>query len=808
MKVSKLSLLSGLLGLVYALPVMASGGTSICDAVPGNLVANCGFETGDYSDWVTKAAPTGTDFGLIQYNVNSGTFAARFGAINGQSDYIDQFLPTTPGHSYRVSFFVDSGRLNQGGQFVANWDGTNILTISGQVGGGFQQYTFILTATSNNTDLQFGGFSPPAFYYLDDVTAVDTVAVAANLRAWGDNSQGELGNNSNSSSTLPVQVSGLAGVVAVAGGFDHTLALASAGTVWAWGYNQFGQLGNGGNTNSGTPVRVSGFTGAVAVAGGGSHSLALTNDGTVWAWGANQFGQLGNASNGSINVPVQLNLSGIVAIAAGGYPQGAGESSMALKSDGSVWTWGDNQYGELGNGGTANSNVPVKVGGLPGVMAIASGAYHSLALASDGTVWAWGDNQYGELGNGSMVNSNVPVQVSGLSGIVAISAGFYHSLALKSDGTVFAWGYNGDGELGNGGTANSNAPVQVSGLTGVVSIAGGGTQSLALTSTGTAWAWGGNQHGELGNGTQSNSNVPMGVSDITGAVAIAAGSYHSLAALGGNVPILTMNPSTLNFTADGQQTITITNSGVGPLRIGGIAVVGADSNDFGISGSCTNASLAPSASCTLAVAFGATAQGNRTAALLLMANAPGSPILVPMSGTGAVVTISASPSVSGVVSASAFGGFSAVAPGSWIEIYGSNLAASTAEWSTSDFTANVAPTSLNGVQVTIGGQNAFVDYVSASQVNAQLPSNIATGGPLQLTVTNAGLTSAPVNVTVNGTQPGYSRRRRFKSEAINTLARCCRTAVTRCLAEQSLASQHGPPSPAKRSPLMESGSAR
>ncbi len=387
-------------------------------------------------------------------------------------------------------------------------------------------------------------------------------------------------------------------------------------------------------------------------------------------------------------------------------------------------------------------------------MAIASGAYHSLALASDGTVWAWGDNQYGELGNGSMVNSNVPVQVSGLSGIVAISAGFYHSLALKSDGTVFAWGYNGDGELGNGGTANSNAPVQVSGLTGVVSIAGGGTQSLALTSTGTAWAWGGNQHGELGNGTQSNSNVPMGVSDITGAVAIAAGSYHSLAALGGNVPILTMNPSTLNFTADGQQTITITNSGVGPLRIGGIAVVGADSNDFGISGSCTNASLAPSASCTLAVAFGATAQGNRTAALLLMANAPGSPILVPMSGTGAVVTISASPSVSGVVSASAFGGFSAVAPGSWIEIYGSNLAASTAEWSTSDFTANVAPTSLNGVQVTIGGQNAFVDYVSASQVNAQLPSNIATGGPLQLTVTNAGLTSAPVNVTVNGTQPG------------------------------------------------------
>jgi uncharacterized protein (TIGR03437 family) len=192
------------------------------------------------------------------------------------------------------------------------------------------------------------------------------------------------------------------------------------------------------------------------------------------------------------------------------------------------------------------------------------------------------------------------------------------------------------------------------------------------------------------------------------------------------------------------------------LRIGGIAVVGANSGDYGISGSCSNATVAPAATCTLTVAFGATAAGNRTAAILVMANAPGSPLLIPLSGTGVAETVAASPSISTVMSASAFGGFSAVAPGTWVEIYGSNLAPDTRAWSETDFTGTTAPTTLDGVQVTIGGQNAFVDYVSSTpgQVNALLPSNISIGGPLQLVVSNGSLNSAPVNVTVNATQPG------------------------------------------------------
>jgi hypothetical protein len=150
----------------------------------------------------------------------------------------------------------------------------------------------------------------------------------------------------------------------------------------------------------------------------------------------------------------------------GAVPKIAGGAlqSLALKSDGTVWAWGNNQYGQLGNGATTDSSVPVEVQGLTNVVAIGSGAAHSLALRSDGTAWAWGNNYEGELGNGTLTNSNVPVEVQGLTNAVAIAAGYYHSLAVRSDGTVWAWGLNGNGQLGNGTTTNSSVPVQVHGF--------------------------------------------------------------------------------------------------------------------------------------------------------------------------------------------------------------------------------------------------------------------------------------------------------------------------------------------------------
>jgi len=348
--------------------------------------------------------------------------------------------------------------------------------------------------------------------------------------AWGDNRYGELGIGSYSDTNTPVQVPGLTGIVSVSAGGYHSLALTADGKVWAWGDNRFGQLGNGRSldNNSVVPVQVSGLTGILAISAGGAHSLALKSDGTVWAWGWNSYGQLGNGSNADSNVPVKLSgLTGVAAVyARGGH-------SLALTADGKVWAWGWNNHGQLGDGTGMNSNLPLEVWGPTGVVSISAGSSHSLALTSDGKIWAWGGNNFGQLGNGSNADSNVPVQVSGTTVTRSVSAGGFHSLALTSDGTVWAWGYNGNGQLGNGSNANSNVPVQVSGLTEVEFVSGGASNSVAVQSDGTVWAWGSNSYGQFGDGSNADSMVPVKsnfilVSDPRDVKSIGAGDFFSL----------------------------------------------------------------------------------------------------------------------------------------------------------------------------------------------------------------------------------------------------------------------------------------
>ena len=302
----------------------------------------------------------------------------------------------------------------------------------------------------------------------------------------------------------------------------------STGNVWAWGDNGFSELGNGTTVATSTPSQVSSLSGVVAIADGccdDEFSLSLKSDGTVWAWGGNGFGELGVGTNVPSSTPIAVSsLSGVIAIAAGW------DHSLAVKSDGTVWAWGLNANGELGNGSTTNSNTPVQVSNLSGVIAVAAGGSESMALKSDGTMWVWGYNGNGQLGLGTTSAAPVttPVQISGLSGVVAISAGNGSSLVLKNDGTVWAWGYNLDGRLGNGTTTSSTIPVQTSNLSGVVAISAAG-HSLALESDGTVWAWGSNGSGELGNGTTIGSTIPVQVSGLSGTTAIAAGSGYSMA---------------------------------------------------------------------------------------------------------------------------------------------------------------------------------------------------------------------------------------------------------------------------------------
>jgi alpha-tubulin suppressor-like RCC1 family protein len=401
------------------------------------------------------------------------------------------------------------------------------------------------------------------------LTAVASAAPGP-VMAWGFNSKGQLGNGSSGAgadSSTPVNVLGpggagtLSDATAVSSGNEHSLALRSDGSVWTWGYNGFGQLGNGSSgpgTDSLTPVQVLGpggigtLSGVTAIAAGAEHNVALEPDGSVWDWGSGGDGQLGNASLSDSPTPVQVlgtggvgTLSGVTALAAGLY------DSVALKSDGSVWDWGDDFHGELGDGSSglgALSSTPVQVlgpggvGTLSGVTAIAAGREHNVALRFDGSVWAWGDNSGGQLGDGSTSDRSTPVQVLGpggvgtLSGVTAIAAGQAHSLALRSDGSVWAWGGQ---YLGDGSVSGSVTPVQVVGqggigtLSGVTAIAAGTGHSLALEADGSVWAWGVNGSGQLGDGSTFDRATPVSVTGLgagtVGALGGGAQAFHSLA---------------------------------------------------------------------------------------------------------------------------------------------------------------------------------------------------------------------------------------------------------------------------------------
>src|SRR5256886_112853 len=302
------------------------------------------------------------------------------------------------------------------------------------------------------------------------------------------------------------------------------------GTVQCWGRNNFGQLGNGdGNlADSSVPVAVRGLTTATRVVTGDSHTCALLGDGTVQCWGVGDSGQRGDGTFNNIStVPVAVvGLSNAVAVAARGY------HSCALLGDGTVWCWGRNVDGQLGNGtrapvdcspGSCGSSTPVRVGGITGAAAVIAGGYHTCALFGDGTAQCWGRNDDGQLGDGTFTTSSTPVPVGGLTGAAAVSGGFYHTCALLGDGTVQCWGRNAEGQLGDGTTIGSRVPGRVAGLPSATAVSGGFQHTCALLSDGTVQCWGRNLEGQLGDGTTTSSSTPVRVVDVTGAIAVTGG---------------------------------------------------------------------------------------------------------------------------------------------------------------------------------------------------------------------------------------------------------------------------------------------
>jgi alpha-tubulin suppressor-like RCC1 family protein len=303
------------------------------------------------------------------------------------------------------------------------------------------------------------------------------------------------------------------------------------GTLWGWG----GQVAGGFNSTCGvpSPAPIAGLvSGITSVAANGGVVLALKSDGTVWSFGLSQVGAVGQGVQGAIVGPGQVpGLEGVVGVAEGH------DHSLALKNDGTVWAWGG--PGSTGEGyiyGGPTRPRPVQVAGLHDIVAVAAGDV-LLALQRDGSVWTWNDPNAASLRH-ALPPPNAPIQVPGLSDVTAVATGG-SSLALKRDGTVWAWGNNSWGQLGDGtiaghyladSTGRPQPPLQVHNLSQVVAVAEGARHSLALTSDGTVWAWGDNSEGKLGLEPASllYRPTPAPVPGLGGVTAIAAGGRFSL----------------------------------------------------------------------------------------------------------------------------------------------------------------------------------------------------------------------------------------------------------------------------------------
>lgn len=353
---------------------------------------------------------------------------------------------------------------------------------------------------------------------------------SSSIRCWGINLFGQLGDGTTVNKSTPVNLTSLgSNMQAIAGGGFHTCALTTIGDIKCWGYNDHGQLGDNAPGNKSTPGDVSGLSSRVKVmTTGGAHTCALTLDGVAKCWGYNGASQLGN-SGGITPVDVPGLRGGSLALAAGG------SHTCALTSTSGIKCWGSNAYGQLGDGTFVHKGAPVDVIGLSNsIMMVVTGGNHTCALTTTRSVKCWGRNNHGQLGIGATASQYSPVDLISISdSITMLAAGASHTCALTVSAKVKCWGNNEYGQLGDGTTLTQTQPVDVIGLTfDVIAIAAGASHTCALTTSHTVKCWGDNQYGQLGNGTTTREHTPvdiMGLPDDV--VQITVGSNHSCALL-------------------------------------------------------------------------------------------------------------------------------------------------------------------------------------------------------------------------------------------------------------------------------------
>lgn len=344
-----------------------------------------------------------------------------------------------------------------------------------------------------------------------------SIAAASNkLWAWGWNSYGRLGLGDQVNKNSPVQVGSMVNWQTPAAATEFNLVVKVDGTLWVWGRNDRGQLGvaSGDRTNRLSPTQVGAMTNWKIASGGSQHSVAVKTDGTLWSWGDNQSGQLGlGASGGYLASPNQVGT-----LTNWTYVATSNTSVLALKTDGTLWAWGSNGYGQLGLANGTSYSSPKQVGAYTNWQKIYSNDRQAGAIKTDGTLWTWGRNAYGIGGLGTSAQytpTNSPTQVGTLTNWNQLAIGGLHMQATRTDGTLWAWGKNTNGQLGLGNTTNYSSPKQVGSLTNWSHAASGGYFTAAIKTNNTLWSWGRNSYSELGLSNATGYSSPKQIGSLT-----------------------------------------------------------------------------------------------------------------------------------------------------------------------------------------------------------------------------------------------------------------------------------------------------
>ena len=486
----------------YVLVIGDRGFGIFCRVKATNTIAPSGVTADSNTTAAVTSVPDAPTIGTAtSTGSTTATVAFTQPANNGGSTITSYTATSSPGGI--------TGTLNQAG--------SGTITVTGLTSN--TSYTFTVTATN-----AVGTSAASA------ASNSITTDVARQLWVSGRNHRGQLGVGNTSDYSSPIQVGSLTNWAITDGGETSSVAVKTDGTLWTWGNNTHGQLGLG---NSGSyyryssPKQVGSLTGWAKVSSGYAFVLAIKTNGTLWSWGQNDNGgPLGLGDTTSRSSPVQVGALTTWAEVSGGF---TGNNSMGVSTSGTLFTWGRNQFGQLGLGNTTSYSSPKQVGALTAWSKVSMSGGASAAIKTDGTLWTWGYNGSGVLGLGNATiypinnDRSSPVQVGSLTNWSQISNNSSSMIAVKTDGTLWSWGSGYFGSLGLGNTTNYSSPKQVGALTAWSRVSGGNHFSIALKTDGTLWTWGRNNVGQLGLGNTTNRSSPVQVGALTTWLTIGSG---------------------------------------------------------------------------------------------------------------------------------------------------------------------------------------------------------------------------------------------------------------------------------------------